>query len=62
MNLTQNDRLKQVTADTLIVGVDIGSKTHFCRAFDWRGFQEKYSDSATLEWDSLHFCDGQRKS
>ena len=25
MNLTQNDRLNQVTADTLIVGVDIGS-------------------------------------
>ena len=24
MNLTQNDRLKQVTSDTLIVGVDIG--------------------------------------
>ena len=32
MNLTQNDRLKQVTFDTLIVGVDVGSKTHFCRA------------------------------
>ena len=39
MNLTQNDRLKQVTADTLIVGVDVGSQTHFCRAFDWRGFE-----------------------
>ena len=39
MNLTQNDRLKQVTSDTLIVGVDIGSQTHFCRAFDWRGFE-----------------------
>lgn len=39
MNLTQNDRLKQVTSDTLIVGVDVGSKTHFCRAFDWRGFE-----------------------
>ena len=24
MNLTQNDRLKQVTFDTLIVGVDVG--------------------------------------
>ena len=35
MNLTQNDRLKQVTSDTLIVGVDVG----FCRAFDWRGFE-----------------------
>ena len=39
MNFTQNDRLKQVTSDTLVVGVDIGSKTHFCRAFDWRGFE-----------------------
>ena len=28
MNLTQNDRLKQVTSDTLIVGVDVGSQTH----------------------------------
>ncbi len=39
MNLTQNDRLNQVTANTLIVGVDIGSQTHFARAFDWRGFE-----------------------
>ncbi|WP_330644455.1 hypothetical protein [Blautia producta] len=39
MNFTQNDRLKQVTSDTLVVGVDVGSKTHFCRAFDWRGFE-----------------------
>ena len=37
MNLTQNDRLKQVTFDTLIVGVDVGLQTHFCRAFGWRG-------------------------
>ena len=39
MNLTQNDRLNQVTADTLVVGVDIGSLEHFARAFDWRGFE-----------------------
>lgn len=39
MNLTQNDRLKQVASDTLIVGVDVGSQTHFCRAFDWRGVE-----------------------
>lgn len=39
MNLTQNDRLNQVSADTLVVGVDIGSQTHFSRAFDWRGFE-----------------------
>ena len=39
MNLTQNDKLNQVTADTLIVGVDIGSQIHFARAFDWRCFE-----------------------
>ena len=39
MNLTQNDRLNQVTAETLVVGVDIGSQDHFARAFDWRGFE-----------------------
>ena len=39
MNLTQNDRLNQVTAETLVVGVDIGSQEHFARAFDWRGFE-----------------------
>lgn len=39
MNFTQNDRIKQVTSETLVVGVDIGSQTHFCRAFDWRGIE-----------------------
>ncbi len=39
MNLTQNSRLNQVTAETLVVGVDIGSQDHFARAFDWRGFE-----------------------
>lgn len=34
MNLSQNDKLMQVTLDTLIVGVDVGLKTHFCRVFD----------------------------
>ena len=39
MNLTQNDRLNQVTAESLVVGVDIGSQDHFARAFDWSGFE-----------------------
>ena len=71
MNLTQNDRLKQVTSETLIVGVDVGSQTHFCRAFDWRAehligeglnFPEEYLSLAIPEWDSLHFFVGQRNS
>ena len=39
MNLTQNDRLNQVTAETLVVGVDIGSQMHYARAFDWKCFE-----------------------
>lgn len=64
MNLTQNDRLKQVTSDTLIVGVDVGSQTHFCRALTGEGlsFQEEYLSLATPEWDSLLSFDGQRNS
>lgn len=39
MHLTQNDRIKQVTTDTMVVGVDIGEETHYCRAFDWMGVE-----------------------
>ena len=34
MNYKQNEKIEQVTDVTLIVGVDIGSETHFARAFD----------------------------
>lgn len=37
MNYTQNAKIEQVTESTLVVGVDIGSETHFARAFDFRG-------------------------
>lgn len=53
MNLTQNDRLKQVTSDTLIVGVDVESQTHFCRAFDRRGFE--LSRRVDIVNTGLHF-------
>lgn len=64
MNLTQNDRLRQVTSDTLIVGVDVGSQTHFCRAFDCEdlNFQEEYLSLATPGWDSSLSFVGQRNS
>ena len=39
MNYNQNFRIAQVTESTLIVGVDIGSTTHFARAFSWRGIE-----------------------
>lgn len=64
MNLTQNDRLKQVTSDTLIVGVDVGSQTHSAERLTGEGlnFQEEYLSLATPEWDSLLSFDGQRNS
>ena len=37
MNYTQNEKIEQVTDTTLVVGVDIGSQTHYARAFDNRG-------------------------
>lgn len=39
MNYNQNIRIAQVTESTLVVGVDIGSTTHFARAFSWRGIE-----------------------
>lgn len=39
MSLTQNEKLNQVTNETLVVGVDIGSETHYARAFNWRGIE-----------------------
>ena len=34
MNYTQNEKIEQVTDTTMVVGIDIGSQTHFARAFD----------------------------
>ena len=37
MNYTQNAKIEQVTDETMVVGVDIGSQVHYARAFDNRG-------------------------
>ena len=39
MNCKQNERINQVKESTLVVGIDIGSTTHYARAFDWRGIE-----------------------
>lgn len=36
---TQNSKIAAITETTLVVGVDIGSETHYARAFDWRGYE-----------------------
>jgi transposase len=39
MKYNQNEKLKQVDFCTMVVGVDVGSETHYARAFDYRGFE-----------------------
>ena len=39
MSLTQNEKIRQVTEGTIIIGVDIASEMHWARAFDWRGIE-----------------------
>lgn len=38
-NNTQNKKIEAITEKTLVVGIDVGSETHFARAFDWRGIE-----------------------
>ena len=37
---TQNAKIKSITEKTLIIGIDIGSETHYARAFDWRNYED----------------------
>lgn len=39
MNSTQNKKIEQVKETTMIVGIDVGSKNHYFRAFNWRGIE-----------------------
>ncbi len=39
MKYTQNEKIMQVTEETLIVGIDIGKRRHHARVFDWRGIE-----------------------
>ena len=52
MNSTQNKKLEQVKSTTLIIGIDIGSETHYARAFDWRGYE--FSKAALRFENSEH--------
>ncbi len=36
---TQNAKIKFITEKTLIVGIDVGSETHFARTFDWCNYE-----------------------
>jgi len=36
---TQNKKIEAITEKTLIIGIDVGSETHFARAFNYRGYE-----------------------
>lgn len=36
---TKNAKIASITEKTLIVGIDVGSVTHYARAFDWRNYE-----------------------
>ena len=36
---TQNEKIAGITEKTLVVGIDVGSETHYARAFNWRGYE-----------------------
>lgn len=50
MKYTQNERILQIKETTLVVGIDVGSETHYARAFNFRGVEYgkllKFSNNA----------------
>ncbi len=36
---TQNKKIEAITETTLVIGIDVGSETHYARAFDYRGIK-----------------------
>ena len=36
---TQNAKITSITEKSLIVGIDVGSETHYARAFNWRNYE-----------------------
>ena len=39
MNNTQNRKIAQVKDEVMVVGIDVGSESHYARAFDNRGYE-----------------------
>ena len=61
---TQNAKIASITEKTLIVGIDVGSETHFARAFDWRNYEYtkkplEFSNSRNGADRSLLVCTGE---
>ena len=54
-SITQNKKIEAITEKTLVVGIDIGSETHFARALtgEESSTQRNLSHSATMKQDLL---------
>ena len=48
---TQNAKIASITEETLVLGIDVGSETHYVRAFDWRNYEFSWR-SVTMKPDS----------
>ena len=57
MSVTQNEKIRQVTDTTMVIGVDIASEFHWARAFDWRGLEMCIRDSYNAETREKEFVD-----
>lgn len=59
---TQNAKIASITEKTLIVGIDVGSETHYARAFDWRNYEytKKPLEFSNTEAGFLTFKHGWR--
>jgi len=70
MKNTQNEKIKQIKTESLVVGIDIGKESHYARAFDYRGIELakllKFSNTAEgfqlLDWWMRDICEQQGKT
>ena len=52
---TQNAKIEAITEKTSVLGIDVGSETHYARAFDYRGIEyskKPFKFSNTEAWNS----------
>ena len=57
---TQNAKIEAITEKTLVLGIDVGSETHYARAFDYRGieYSKKPFKFSNTEPDLRHLRNG----
>ncbi|QQK76258.1 IS110 family transposase [Salicibibacter cibarius] len=69
MNDTQNEKLAQITPETLVIGIDIAKNKHVARAIDDRGFEfgkritftnDREGFEKLLRWVEEHQADHQK--